>query len=439
MAPVKRTKRILYAGDHPGAVEDAVSLLPDGETVELRAVADPQAVLEESDSGPVDCLVYEAGVELLSTLREQYPALPVLFVTDEESLAGEAVDAGATDVFVRGSAGGENRLLVHRLDNVLAHRRAARGTPATARALTVRQLSGERADSAGQLAGDTLADLLIETLDDAFYLLDTDGKLIGWNEQFRAVTGYSDDALEGMHAVELFESDDHSRIREAIETVLDTGSVSIEAAVSTAGGERIPFDWTGALLTDSDGNESGIVGIGRDISERKAREQRLELAETVFQQARDAVFLIEVSGEGRFELQRVNPAYELLAGVDAEAVQGKTPTELMGEERGSAVESRYRECVKRREAIEYEEQLSLGDQPQVWHTKLAPIVDDGEVIKLVGATRDITERTEREQRLLELRRAVETVVENVPMVLFSYDSDGVFTRSRGSALRSIGL
>jgi PAS domain-containing protein len=63
------------------------------------------------------------------------------------------------------------------------------------------------------------------------------------------------------------------------------------------------------------------------------------------------------------------------------------------------IEARFRECIERREPLEYVEQLPVPEEQSYWHTKIAPVVDDGTVVELVGATRDITERKKREQEL----------------------------------------
>jgi PAS domain S-box-containing protein len=59
----------------------------------------------------------------------------------------------------------------------------------------------------------------------------------------------------------------------------------------------------------------------------------------------------------------------------------------------------------------YEETFDIPGVPTHWYTQISPVVVDGEVEQIVGATRDITERKEREQRL-ELR---ETAIEEAPV------------------------
>jgi PAS domain S-box-containing protein len=61
--------------------------------------------------------------------------------------------------------------------------------------------------------------------------------------------------------------------------------------------------------------------------------------------------------------------------------------------------------VERREPIVYEEEIPVDGETKYWETKLAPIMRDGEVVQLIGATRDISSRKEREQELIQYEAA----------------------------------
>jgi PAS domain S-box-containing protein len=68
-----------------------------------------------------------------------------------------------------------------------------------------------------------------------------------------------------------------------------------------------------------------------------------------------------------------------------------------------------------------------------------PVFVDGEVEYVAGFTRDITERRERERAIEESNDRMETLVENLPVAVFTLDTDGVFTTSAGAALATLGL
>jgi PAS domain S-box-containing protein len=369
----------------------------------------------------------------------------------------------------------------------------------------------------------------LDTIEEVFYLIDDEGELLRWNDSLVSVTGYTETELAGMNSIEFFDEADRDRVRAAAQEAFETGTSTVEASVVTTDGERVPFEFRGVRFSDPAGEMEGLVGIGRDISdrrrrheerrrhetivratpdevytldeegnltsvippadsdvsvtgydpeallgehvskvmdegdvaagnelvaglleddertrdcfemdlvtksgeripfenhvallpsddgefrgtvgvlrdisERKERERELEKAETSFQNSQDGIFLVDVTDDRRFVVERVNPAYEAMSGLDAAAVEGKTPREILGDEVGNRIEARFSECVQRQTTLSYEETLDVPDVPTHWHTRISPVVVDGRVEQIVGSTRDVTERKEREHRL-ELR------------------------------------
>lgn len=119
---------------------------------------------------------------------------------------------------------------------------------------------------------------VLDAQPDVFYVLDDAGNFVEWNARLPDVVGYDDADLEGAHATELVPTDDHEEILTAMQRVYLNGeSQTVESALVTADGEEIPYQLNGAPLTDGDGEVTGLVGTGRDISDRVRREERLSV------------------------------------------------------------------------------------------------------------------------------------------------------------------
>jgi len=181
-------------------------------------------------------------------------------------------------------------------------------------------------------------------------------------------------------------------------------------------------------------NEDGAViagmAVSQDVTDEKEREQRLRQTEMLFQNAQDALFLIDVEeGEDgmRFAVQRVNPAYEEKTGFSEESLRGQTPQDVLGEEAGEAAAERYRTCLRRREPLEYEETVPLNGERTYWTTRIAPVVVDGEVQQIVGTTRNVTERKRREQALRGRQEKVEALYETADRLLTACSKDEIAT------------
>jgi PAS domain S-box-containing protein len=116
----------------------------------------------------------------------------------------------------------------------------------------------------------------LDALDDIYYLIGPDGDLRRWNQTVVEVTGYSDEELAALDVYELFDADGAARVGRAIESVLDEGSERVEATLITADGEQIPYEFTGSRFVDPDGELRGVIGVGRDVTDRRAYERDLE-------------------------------------------------------------------------------------------------------------------------------------------------------------------
>jgi len=134
----------------------------------------------------------------------------------------------------------------------------------------------DRQHSGPLVAEDAFVECLLDALDDVFYVLDTEGQIVRVNERAVEVTGYSQSELTTMHASEVFVAEDQPRIERAIRKTLDTGNTTEEFEVVTADDVERPYEFRTRRLTDTEGRTIGMVGIGRDVSERNQHERRLE-------------------------------------------------------------------------------------------------------------------------------------------------------------------
>jgi len=341
----------------------------------------------EADAGSVDAagvrlaiceLSSGPGVGSVAAVRDALPTVPVLAVGTDTAAVDDALAAGAADVLVRRDDVDETALLARRMDGV-----AARPT-----------------DS--RLGSESTAQLL-DAIDDSFYALDADGTIRRWNDRFGRLTGYSDEELAGMDALELFAGVDRERIADAIETVLETGSATAEAELVAGDGETTPVEFTGALVTDSDGSPDGIVGIGRSLTERRERESQLtrlrQAVETIVDSAPLTLFEVESDGT-------------------VPTVRGETLPRLLGRRvpGGDAADEVFAGQPEMRRHVS----AALDGEPahelvevadSTIETWLQPILDEtGRVSRVVGLALDVTEREERAVMLEQIQASAGEVI-----------------------------
>ena len=249
--------------------------------------------------------------------------------------------------------------------------------------------------------------VLVEQIDDAVTVVDADGTITYVSPAVTRILGYDTEELVGREGYEFVHPEDRERNTDAMETVLSDPSTSetVELRFHHADGS---WRWIEATMRNrlDDDIIDGILLSSRDITERKTYEaeaQKLaEEYEALLDNVEDAIFLITVEGDGsgiRFEFERLSPSYERQTGITTEEVQGQTPQDVFGEEQGAMLEANYHRCVNAGEPISYQEELQVDDGARFWQTKLAPVVAGDEIPRLVGITRNVTDRVERERQL----------------------------------------
>jgi len=259
-------------------------------------------------------------------------------------------------------------------------------------------------------------ELTLDTIDDAFYFVDEHGELVRWNETLQDITEYSDADLDEMDALDFFEGTDRERVADAFDRTLETGTSRVEADFVRADGSTVPFEFTGARLTDDDGDLRGVVGIGRDISGRKEREQKLR---QIRKHTSDVVWM---SSPEKDAMSFVSEAYEDIWGRSTESLLAAPESfvDAVHPDDRDRVEAAL--AQQRTDPDDYEETYRVvqpdGEVRWVRDHSSGVYDEDDELTRIVGVATDITERKERRQELQLKNR----VMEEAPIGITIHDA-----------------
>lgn len=227
----------------------------------------------------------------------------------------------------------------------------------------------------------------------------SNGDILRWNDRFRDVTGYDESALAKRRLLDIVPDDEKQAVEGILSTVLEENEdASIETLFETADGERLPVEFVAAPFDDPDGDERGLVGIARDISEQRERERRLE---AIFDQTFQFTGLLEPDGT------------IIEANDTALRFGGLSRDDVVGEKIWNAPWFQYEDAAARaREAVEsarhgtfvrFEIDVQGADRVATIDFSLKPVTDEtGEVVLLIPEGRDITKRKQRTEQLEEL-------------------------------------
>lgn len=157
-----------------------------------------------------------------------------------------------------------------------------------------------------------LSDFIINSLPGIFYLFDVNGKFIRWNRNFELVSGYSAEEMAEMTPLNFFDEDEKELVREKIENVFKSGKDEVDAHFFTKHGEKIPYYFNGIRVTLNE--QSYLIGVGLDITERMKAKESLEKREQYFRKIieniSDGIVLIDKTGSISFQ----SPSVERITG-----------------------------------------------------------------------------------------------------------------------------
>ncbi|MFH1311873.1 MAG: PAS domain S-box protein [Candidatus Eisenbacteria bacterium] len=159
---------------------------------------------------------------------------------------------------------------------------------------------------------------------DAIVVSDVQGKITEANDAALSMfgAGHRSDLI-GMNALDLFAPEDRKEAAAGLDTTFKTGYTRAkEYEIITLAGARIPAEITTSVMKDVNGEPTGIVGVVRDITERRQTENALRESEEryrdLFENANDLIQ--SVAPDGHFIY--VNRAWRETLGYSEEEVGG---------------------------------------------------------------------------------------------------------------------
>lgn len=444
MIEVEQPITVVHVESDPASAETvAVNLAQEDERLAVHPVksaSEGEQLLAES---AVDCIIsgYElpdtTGIDFLRSVRKEYPALPFVLYTaaGSERVAADAISAGVTDYVPKADESERFAALANRLTAAVEQRQPAR--------------ESREAEQREQAVRQSVLRAQQEAVIDGILVVGENGEIVTYNDRFVEMWDIADEIVEM--------SDEQAALEQAQEVVADPESFSegvqhlydnpMERSrdeVELTDG-RV-FERYSAPVTGDDGIHYGRLWTYRDITERKQRERELERYETILQSIDDIAFVVDDQQIVRY----VNETLERQFDIPSEQIVGR-PIEALSSEfladnetpgrLQTAIEQVFNTdpTAENDAAKRVELALALPDGTYTFEYNLSPVIEDGETTEVVVVVRDVTMRKQREQELRETRDQLDTVVTNIPIVLFAFDDNGMFTLSEGKGLEGVGL
>ena len=274
-------------------------------------------------------------------------------------------------------------------------------------------------------------EMLVDSVKEyAIYLLDADGKVASWNAGARALKGWSTDEILGKSIDVFYPPEDRaSRPARALATAKRDGRFLGEGWHVRKDGTRF---WANTVLTairDARGALTGYAKVTRDMTDRKLAEELLRTSEeslaTTLLSIGDGVIATDTDGA----VTRMNPVAEALTGWTADDARGRSFTEvfhIVNETTGQPAVDPVARVLREGVVVGLANHTSLVAKDGTVRPiadSAAPIRDGrGTLRGVVLVFRDMTAEREAESALREAHSFLDSIIENIPDMIFVKDA-----------------
>jgi len=325
-----------------------------------------------------------SGLATVQACRQLNARLPIIVLTghDDKVFALQTIEAGAQDYLVKGSFD-EDALI-----------RAMRY------AISRASLEHNLAETGMQLR------TLINAMPDIVCFKDGQGRWLEANDfvvqlfelesfDYRGKTNSEIAAYQDFYSEALLDCESHDEIAWQARKM-----IRIELVIPRPDGAMLTFDIIKVPLFGPNGSRKGLVMVGRDITQRKRSEERLNLASHVFDTTGEGIAVTDMHAN----IVAVNPAFTKITGYSEAEVIGQNPRILKsGQQDKSFYLALWRELTTRGEwRGELRNKRKNGEIYPQWSTISAIRNEAGENASYVAVFSDMTEIQQAQQRADQL-------------------------------------
>lgn len=268
---------------------------------------------------------------------------------------------------------------------------------------------------------------VIDTMPDFVYVKDAQARYVVNNAaHLRSLNAGSQQEVTGKTVFDFHPAEQAKLYYKDELQVLHTGEPILnreEQVWDPVSGEQIWNLTTKAPMQDSQGKIVGLVGVSRNITQRKKAEERVRQSEErlrhLIDNADDMIFQTDPVGN----LEFINPtAAKVLKYKESELLGRKFQELIPADARPSAVAFYSNQVNEKIPNTYYELPFLAGDGTEVWIGQNVQLtIESGRVVSLQAIARDITQRRKVEMQLAQEKLFFESLVDISPVAIVWLD------------------
>jgi two-component system NtrC family sensor kinase len=427
--------RILLIEDNPGDARLIRELLAAKESAlfDLEHADRLSTGLSRLAQGNVDVILLDLslpdshGLDGLNKICAQAPKVPVVVLSglSDEAVTIKAVQEGAQDYLVKGSINRDLLVCSLRYAIERQHLRTAL----------------RESEARYRLFSDSVADVI--------WAADAEARITYVSPSIRRFLGYTVEETLKLKISDILTPDSTEQARRFVKWQMKTFARGVQYPPASMTLEHVRNDgstvWAEVMLSfmqDENGNVTRIMGVTRDITERKKAEEALRESETrfrtVFEGASLGIALVDFSAK----TLSMNHAFERMLGYSLEEFrQLESNLKYLHPDDAMMDAKLYIEMVKgEREHYTVDKRYIRNDGEVIWGRQNLSVVRDanGKPQYFIAMVEDITERKKAEEALRRSEEYFKALTEDASEAIAVIDSNGIVRYESMSLARILG-
>jgi two-component system, sensor histidine kinase and response regulator len=268
---------------------------------------------------------------------------------------------------------------------------------------------------------------IVDGATDAIFIKDRDGRFLLFNRAAAQFVGRPVEGVLGKKAVDLFGEEAGESIRKLELEVMETGVASTAEQTIDRAGTISNFLTTRSPYRDEHGKIIGLIGIARDITEKKRVESELQQSQLRWR------FALESTGDGIWDWDMktgkvyYSRQWKAMLGYSKEEI-GDTAAEwfdrLPPDDLALCQEAIGNHLQGKTEDFVLEHRMLAKDGSLRWilaRGKVVERAEDGAALRIIGTNTDITQRKTAEHELYLERERLGLAAEALHLGVWDYN------------------
>jgi len=263
---------------------------------------------------------------------------------------------------------------------------------------------------------------LLEESSDLVTFLGSDGRILKVNKPATDLLGVKNaSSFEGKTLPEIMSKSGAEQIQTRIQLVLETKQAlrHINESVFTPAGEPRHLLTSLSPVRDTKGQIVGVIQIQRDLTKTKALEESIRGSEERRKTLMACLPQQIIFKNADLLVTEANTAMSAFLGLPLTEIMGRSEKDFLPAEVAAKSREEDLRMLELRKPESFVEHRHVLGEEKILEINKAPVLSErGEAIGLVAVYHDVTGRRREEEDLRRVKLFLETIIENLPIMLF---------------------